>query len=119
MKKLDIGHFLQSVSGEGINICYYVVNSIKDYSVEEQTQIIRTLCELYGTVESEKTFCVESTISEPMYDDLKARYGQYVDNLLNTVLNKAYLCEWCKYKRYIHTVHKLDHCDPASQNYVQ
>lgn len=100
MKKLDICEFLQSVTGEEINICYYVVNSIKEYSLDEQIQSMRTFCELYGTVESEKTFCVEQAISEPMYNELKAQYGQYVDNLLKTVLNKAYLSEWPKDKFY-------------------
>ena len=100
MKRLDIGEFLQSATGEEINICYYVVNSIKEYSFDEQVQKVKDFCELYGTIKSEKTFCIDKAISEQMYDDLKTQYGRYVDNLLNTVLNKAYLCEWTEEKFY-------------------
>lgn len=100
MDRFNISEFLKSATGEGINICYYVVNSIKDYSFEEQVEKVKDFCELYGTIESEKSFAVDKAISEKKYDDLKNQYGRYVDNLLNTVLNKAYLSEWSEEKFY-------------------
>lgn len=100
MKKLDVCELLKSVTGEGINISYFVVNSIKEYTLDEQIHSIRAFCEMFGTVESEKTFRVDQVISESLYEDLKTQYGQYVNEQIKTVLSKAYLCEWSEDKFY-------------------
>lgn len=94
MDRININEFLQSVTGEEINICYYLVNRIKELPFDEQVQIVSLFCELYGTIDSKKTFCVDNAISEQKYNELKKQYGQYVNDLLKALLCKAYSCEW-------------------------
>lgn len=100
MKKIDVIKFLKSVVGEDIDICYSFLQKIWELSFEEQVQNVHLFYELYGTVESNKTNHVESVISRERLNELKSQYGEYVNNLLKTLLRKAYLNGWDKNQFY-------------------
>lgn len=86
----DVKKLLCSYRGELIDCCLYFYNSVKEESYEQQVECFQVLCEEYGSVKSNETVILESAISKNELDILTDQYGEYVDQVLNSLLKKSY-----------------------------
>lgn len=93
MNKEKIDELLKKFSGRIIDLCYEIVDGIKENDFEEQVDIVGYFCETFGTVKSEKTLEIPSHVSDKTLENLEELYGKYVDELLETTLKKAYNME--------------------------
>lgn len=81
---------LKTYSCRVINLCYEIVNNIKDDDFQEQVKIISYFSETFGTIKSDKSLILDEIISKQEQDELKDEYGKYVDGILEASLKKAY-----------------------------
>lgn len=59
-----------------------------------QSQFLQYICELWGTIESNKESYVPERINEAKYNELKLMYGDYVDGSLNSLIRKGIVVGW-------------------------
>ena len=90
MNMLDVKDLLCTYRGELIDLCLYFYNSVKDESYEQQVECFQVLCEEYGSIKSNETVVLKNTISERELDILTDQYGEYVNQVLNSLLKKSY-----------------------------
>ena len=90
MNMLDVKDLLCTYRGELIDLCLYFYNSVKDESYEQQVESFQVLCEEYGSIKSNETVVLKNTISERELDILTDQYGEYVNQVLNSLLKKSY-----------------------------
>lgn len=86
MNTQDVKKLLCSYRGELIDCCLYFYNSVKEESYEQQVECFQVLCEEYGSVKSNETVILESAISKNELDILTDQYGEYVNQVLNSLL---------------------------------
>lgn len=92
MKREEIKEILEHTSVNTINICYKVMENMQAESFDEQVQAVCDFCELLGTVKNirSETEELKEYITKQRQSELTAMYGEYVNTLLSTTLNKAY-----------------------------
>lgn len=90
MNEQNVKELLCSYRGELIDFCLYFYNQIKNDPYEQQVCCFQVLCEEYGFVKSNETVILQKTISETELDLLTDQYGEYVNEVLNSLLKKAY-----------------------------
>ena len=90
MNMLDVKDLLCTYRGELIDLCLYFYNSVKAESYEQQVECFQVLCEEYGSIKSNETVFLENTISKRELDILTDQYGEYVNQVLNSLLKKSY-----------------------------
>ena len=90
MNEKDVKELLCSYRGELIDCCLYFYNRIKQESYEHQVSCFQVLCEEYGSVKSNETVILEKAIRKSELDILTDQYGEYVNEVLNSLLKKSY-----------------------------
>lgn len=90
MNVQDVKELLCTYRGELIDCCLYFYNIVKEESYERQIECFQTLCEEYGSIKSNETVILEKAIEKKELDILTDQYGEYVDEVLNSLLKKAY-----------------------------
>lgn len=90
MNTQEIKKLLCSYRGELIDCCLYIYNGIKEEPVAQQVECFQTLCEEYGSVKSNETVVLERAITKSELDILTDQYGEYVNQVLNSLLKKSY-----------------------------
>lgn len=90
MNEEIIKELLNSYDGELIDVCLYIYLNMKDQSYEQQVDCFQTLCEMYGTVKTNETTMIERVISNEELDVLIDQYGEYVNQVLNSLIKKSY-----------------------------
>lgn len=100
MNKETIDELLKMYSGRTIDLCYVILDGIKEYDFEEQVDIVCYFCEKFNTIDSEENIEIPTHISDVKLEDLKELYGKYVDELLGVTLKKAYINEMDNFSFY-------------------
>lgn len=90
MNEHDVKDLLCSYRGELIDCCLYFYNEIKHEPYEKQVSCFQVLCEEYGAVKSNETVIIEKAIRKSELDVLADQYGDYVNEILNSLLKKSY-----------------------------
>lgn len=90
MNTQDVKDLLCSYRGELIDCCLYFYNRIKGEPHVQQVECFQVLCEEYGSVKSNETVILEKAISKNELDILTDQYGEYVNQVLNSLLKKSY-----------------------------
>ena len=87
-----IFELLSNFRGEFIDCCYIICSwcDEREYNFEEQAHCLEVLCDNYGKIKSTETKIVKSYISRERNEQLVKSYGKFVDEVLNTTLQKAY-----------------------------
>lgn len=98
MDRLDerremISLLLSTYRGNFIDCCYYIYNwcAEGEYDLKEEADCLRIVCELFGTVKSVETKTISVYITDEKKDELIRRYGNLVNELLNTCIENAYV----------------------------
>lgn len=90
MNTKDVKELLCTYKGELIDLCLYIYNSIKEEPYDQQSECFQVLCEEYGSIKSNETVILEKTIQKTELDILTDQYGEYVNQVLNSLLKKSY-----------------------------
>lgn len=90
MNTKKVRELLCCYSGELIDVCLYFYEHIKGISLEQQIECFKELCETYGVVKSNETQQIEAVISKEELDILTDQYGEYINQVLNSLLKKSY-----------------------------
>lgn len=96
----EIKNLLGSFQGELIDFCLYIYNNIKSADCEHQVECFQTLCELYGSIKSTESVIIEKTISKDQLDILTDQHGDYVNEILNSLLKKSYIEQYSSRQFY-------------------
>ncbi len=91
MNTQDVKNLLCSYRGELIDCCLYFYNSVKEELYAQQVECFQVLCEEYGSVKSNETVILENAIPKSELDILTDQYGEYVNQVLSSLLKKSYI----------------------------
>ena len=100
MTAQDVKNLLCTYSGELIDCCLYFYNNIKKEEYDRQIECFQILCEEFGSVKSNETVILKNVISKTELDILTDQYGEYINEILNSLLKKAYNEEYSSRQFY-------------------
>jgi len=78
---------LASCTGEKINICYAMYKLIERGSPEDIPDILQFSAEIYDKIETCGKILAKAYINKNEVEELKAHYGDVVDEMLKTLIN--------------------------------
>ena len=92
--KLSIYDVVSQADGEPINRCYAIYSRILEASkLDEQAELFKYACEVYGTKKSTKEINPPCLISDDELKSLEKDFGKYVNGILDNFLRRN-LSEW-------------------------
>lgn len=87
--KLFIFDVVSRMDGESINKCYAIYSRIIEAdSIEDQADLFKYACEVYGTKKSTKELKTPCLISEEEQGILEKNFGKYVNGVLDNFLRR-------------------------------
>lgn len=88
--KLDFKQRFATYSGNRFEICYDIYTGLMSNDESDRIELLDYACRNFGIKDSDGSFFpCGSGISKKEINDLKEEYGQTVDTLLDTLLQKA------------------------------
>lgn len=80
--------FLSTADGSTFSICAALYDMIMDSEEEQRPQLFELAINLYEDVESDESVQVESSAYEKQKDDLKEKYGEFVNSSIEFLIAK-------------------------------
>lgn len=88
--KLKFQQKFETYSGSRFDICYDIYKDLATSKEEDRVELLSYACDNFGIKDSDGSFTPQSSgISPSTIDDLRDEYGQTVDALLDSLLQKA------------------------------
>lgn len=79
---------LKKWDGEFEDLCYELYEMLQKEEEKSQAKIFQNICELVESIDSDRSKKISTYFGKGEINSLKATYGKYVDEVINTVRKK-------------------------------
>lgn len=85
---------LKTFDGEIFDLCYEICEHIYFMPLEEQAFYVKTLCQNYGYISSDKSYEISPKATKEDISILRDNYGKYINETIAATLKKGYYNNW-------------------------